>query len=244
MAAASEKTDKMSAGKSNTRIAEETTITEKLNIFLQKNRRILLLGVAGLAFILAAFIIILSVREKLRENAFFKLDEFYNRYQTLMSVSSEDVTETYSIQGEISSLLADLEKFAKKNSGFATARSYSLIASVYEDQTNWIEAEKAWSASAKAGAKTYLAPVALFNAAVAAEEQGKIDSAIDLYAEAANFGSAFPGSARAQFSIGRLHESRNNISAALEAYRYLLSRWPGDPLWANLAQSRIIVLSD
>jgi tetratricopeptide (TPR) repeat protein len=90
-------------------------------------------------------------------------------------------------------------------------------------------------------AKTYLEPVAFYNGAVAAEEQGNTAQAIELYTKAAS-AADFPAASRAQFAIGRLQEA-NGKDAALEAYKSLLSKWPNDQVWANLAQSRIIALS-
>jgi tetratricopeptide (TPR) repeat protein len=223
---------------------EEFNITEKLNELIRKNRKALVFGFAGIAVILAGFVITLTVREKLRERAYTRVDEFDNRYEALKYRPEDEPGDEYSFSGEMNVLMADLDTFVRKNSGYAAARAYSLMAVIQEDQKNWAEAEQAWSAAAKAAAKTYLAPVSLYNAAVAAEEQGKLDSAIDLYTQASDYGASFPAAARAQFSVGRLYESRNNKQAAIDAYRDLLGKWPNDPLWGNLAQSRIIVLSE
>ena len=224
---------------------EESGFIIKANEFIQKNRRALFIGIICLAVILTAFIITLTVRENLRERAFTRVDELQGRHDALryLETSGENLDSSFSAEAEMSYLLNDLIAFAGKNSGYAAARAYSTIASIYEEVNNWVEAENSWISAAKAASKTYMAPIALYNAAVAAEEQGKIDTALELYSEAAAYGNAFPGSARAQFSIGRLHESRNSNTAALDAYRTLLARWPSDPMWANLAQSRIIVLS-
>jgi tetratricopeptide (TPR) repeat protein len=140
--------------------------------------------------------------------------------------------------------LEELGGFAKKNSGLAAAKAYSLSATIYDSQKKWELAEKAWAGAAAAAKKSYLAPAALYNAAVAAEEQGNDESAIGYYKKALEFGNSFIGAARAQFSVGRLEESKNNRDAALEAYRNLVSKWPSDPIWANLAHSRIIKLSE
>ena len=220
------------------------TINEKINDFVQKNRKRLLIGLIAVVVILAGFIIALSVREKVQANAFSKADELDRRYAALRVYIGSDDPDAVSKQTEISALLDDLAAFEGKNSGFAAAKVYCISAEIYEAQKNWADAGQAWSASAKAAPKSYLAPVSVFNAAVAAEERDDIESAIDLYTQALDYGDAFPSAARAQFAIGRLQESRNNKDAALEAYRNLVSKWPYDPLWANLAQSRIIVLTE
>ena len=223
---------------------EKTNITEKLNDFIQKNRMKLIAGMIALVVILAGIIIFTTISEKLQKNALSKVDSLELRYEELkMYISGED-PEAASKEADINALLAELESFTAGNSGFAAAKANTITAAIYSEQKKWAEAEKAYLASANGAPKSYLAPVSVYNAAVAAEEQGNIQQAIDHYARAMNYGESFPAAARAQFSIGRLEESRNNRTAALEAYRNLVGKWPSDPVWSNLAQSRIVVLSD
>ena len=223
---------------------EEITITERLNDFLQKHRNKLFIGLVTVIVVIAGFVVFTSVRAKLLSEALVKVDEFSHRYETLKIFISGDDEEALSKQSEITALLDDISAFTQKKSGFPAAKAYAISAEINWDKKNWAEAEKDWTVSAEAAAKTYLAPVSMYNAAAAAEEQGNVQTAIDLYTKAINYEGDFPAAARAQFSIGRLEESRNNSTAALEAYRNLVSKWPSDPVWANLAQSRIVVLSD
>jgi tetratricopeptide (TPR) repeat protein len=233
---------------------DEISFTEKLNDFIQKNRRSLFIGLVSVIVILAALIVFSVAREKVLTKALSQADSLNKRYEELKpfigseepsdGVTSDIGTNDAVKQAEIHLLLEDLSFFERKNSGFAAARAYNISAAIYADQKKWAEAEEAWTKAAKAAGKSYFAPVSLFNAAVAAEEQGNNDSAIDLYTRALGFGNVFPSAARAQFSLGRLEEGRNNKEAALEAYRSVLSKWPNDPVWPNLAQSRILILSD
>ena len=229
------------SGKTEKNASDDLSVPEKLNDFLQKNRFRLLIGLISVLVILAGFVIFNVINDKIKSNAFAKVDDLNRRYEALQS-SIGDVESGN--QADIDALLADLDSFCGKSAGFAAARAWSISASIHWERSNWAEAEKAWSASAKAAGKSYLAPVSLYNAAMAAEEQGKVNDAIALLGSTLDYGNGFPAAAKAQFSIGRLEESRGNTDAALEAYRALLSKWPGDQVWANLAQSRIIVLSE
>ena len=234
MAAAQEKNGK----------TEELTLPEKLNEFIQKNRRLLLICLIAILVILAGLITGITIREKIQSKAFSQVEGFNIRYEALRIFIDKDDEEGLAKQADIDALLDELRVFEGKKSGFAAARAYCISASIYADQKKWAESERAWFMASKEAGKSYLAPVSLYNAAVAAEEQGNIDVAIGLYNQALAFGNVFPSAARAQFSIGRLEESRNNREAALEAYRNLVSKWPGDQVWGNLAQSRIVVLSE
>ena len=239
--AAQDKTDQMSAEK--TQKIADLRFTEKLNDFLQKNRQSIFIVLIAIVAAIAALVIGLTVNEKQKASAFTKVDAFNERYVELYPYIAGGEGDAASKQEEVISLLDEINAFAAKSSGFAAARSYSLSAEIYKRQENWPVAEKTWVLAAKAAANSYIAPISYYNAATAAEEQGNNRGAIDLYKQALGY-EQFPNAARAQFNIGRLEESENNRDAALEAYRNLLAKWPKDELWANLAQSRILVLTN
>jgi tetratricopeptide (TPR) repeat protein len=173
-----------------------------------------------------------------RSKAISELEDFNRRYEILRF----DINDP-SKEGDVNELLKDLTAFAEKKSGYAGGRAWFFIGSIRADKKEWQEAENAYTGAAKTAAKTYLEPVAYFNAAAAAEEQGNIGGAIDLYTKCLSLSVLFPAAARAQFSIGRLKEAQNDNAAALEAYRAVISGWPSDTVWTNLANSRIIVLT-
>jgi tetratricopeptide (TPR) repeat protein len=226
MASTEEKTEKRGFG-------------DALADFIRNRRRELLVVMIATLVLVMGFIAFYAVRSSLREKANSVVEDFAKRYETLViDINEEEKAE------EAQTLLDELGAFAKKTSGYAGARAYSLTASIHAEQKNWALAESAWRNSAAKAGKSYLAPVSLFNAAVAAEEQGNLDQAIELYAESAAHGSNFPAAARAQFAIGRLRESQGDIPAALDAYKLIPEKWADESAWINLAQSRIIVLSN
>lgn len=222
---------------------EDVSLNQRLNDFIQKNRKYLLTGLVAILVILAGLIIISVAREKIQEKAISEVDALNTRYEDLRLYINSEEPEAAEKQADISALLEDISAFTGRKSGYAAARAWYIGANIYTEQKNWTEAEKAWSSAADAAGKTYLAPIAVFNAGVAAEEQGNIDAAIGYYTRALSYGDSVPSAARAQFSVARLEESRNNTEAALAAYRELLSKWPDDALWSNLAHNRILLLS-
>jgi len=227
---------------------DELTFSEKINErigdLIQKNRIQLLAALAAVVLVIVAFVVLSVVREKIQSNALSKVDSLNRRYEAIKESLSGEGDMEISQQLELGILLSELTEFENKNSGFAAARAYSINASISMDQKNWETAEEKWLKAAEAAPKSYLAPIAVYNAAVAAEERGRIEQAIAHYSRAAGYGDSFPAAARAQFSVGRLEESRNNRDSAIEAYRNLLAKWPNEPVWPNLAQNRLLVLSD
>jgi tetratricopeptide (TPR) repeat protein len=218
---------------------EKRSFSDSLADFIQNNRRELLVAMVAILTVVIGFVAGYAIQSSLREKAVGAVEDFAQRYETLVI----DINEPEKAE-DTQALLDELNVFAKKKSGYAGARAWSLAASIYAEQKNWALAESAWRNSAKKAGNSYLAPVSLFNAAVAAEEQGNLDQAIELYAESAAHVADFPAAARAQFAIGRLRESQGDAQAALEAYKLIPEKWSNESAWINLAQSRIIVLSN
>ena len=222
----------------HTNIGEEyNSGGERIVLFIQNNRRKLFIVLGAAAALLAIFIGAIAIRDSLTARDISRVEEFTGRYDVLrFTIAEESGAE------DTAALLAELSAFAPGASGYAGSRAYALIAGIHGDRKEWAEAEQAWREAAKKAGKSYLAPVALFNAAAAAEEQGRIPEAIVLYTECLTMSDSFPSAPRAQFAIGRLEEKRGNREGALEAYRVLRANWPNDTMWKNLAQSRIISL--
>jgi predicted negative regulator of RcsB-dependent stress response len=218
---------------------EKRSFSDSLADFIQNNRRGLLVSMIVILVTVIGFIAGNAIRSSLREKANGAIEDFIQRYEVLVI----DINESEKAE-DVKTLLEELDAFAGKNSGYAGARAYSLAASVHAEQKDWVQAESAWKNSAKKAGNSYMASVSLFNAATAAEEQGETDRAIELYAQSVAHGSDFPSGARAQFAIGRLRESQGDTQAALEAYRLIPEKWAGESAWINLAQSRIILLSN
>jgi tetratricopeptide (TPR) repeat protein len=216
---------------------ERVSVREGIISFIQKYRKGLIGGAAAIVVFFVALVAGLTIRDTLQSKAIQQVEDFNDRYEALRF----DISDL-SKEGEVTALLDELTLFAGNHSAYAGGRAYAIIGSINADRKNWAEAEQAWTQAARKTAKTYLAPVSLFNAAVAAEEQGNIPQAIALYTESIGYGAEFPAAARAQFAIGRLQEEQRNKEGALEAYRAVIESWPSETIWTSLANSRIIAL--
>jgi len=213
---------------------EKANAGEKINDFFRKNRKGIFTSVCLVLFLIVAFVAFLAVNEHTQKKAINEVEQLNGRYAEISDINDEQET--------VAVLLDDLYKFAKNKRGFAGSRAWTIIARIYSERNEWQQAQEAWLNAAKAGEKTYLAPIAFFNAAAAAEEQGKPEQAIELLQNSLSCSFEFPAAPRAQFSIGRLNEKLENYPAALEAYRAVLIKWPQMPVWQNLARSRIAAI--
>ena len=220
---------------------------EKINEFIQRNRKGILGVLSVFVVLFAVSVIFLFLNEHFHKKATAQVEELNGRFSEVRFFLTEDV-----FADEIESILADENAFAKEadapfsrvlgKTGYPAGRAWAVIAMIHSGREEWAMAEEAWIAGAKAASKTYLAPAALFNAAAAAEEQGKLEDAIELLQECISHPVAFVSASRAQFSIGRINEQLGNYSEALEAYRAVMTMRPVIGIWSNLAQSRIIAI--
>jgi len=216
---------------------ENDNIGEKINDFIRNHRKAIFITIGILLFLFIGLIAFLSISDALNKKATAEIDELYGRYNGLSLINDEEFyTE------DLEYLLTDLKTFAQKNKGFAGSKAWSIIGLIYSGRKDWSNAQEAWLSSAKIGNNTYLAPIALFNAAAASEEQGNLEQAIDLLKQSVAHKFEFPAAPRAQFSIGRLYETLGDPTSAIEAYREVLIKWPEMPVWHNLARSRLAFL--
>jgi tetratricopeptide (TPR) repeat protein len=227
-------------------------IADKINEFVQRNRKGIFIILGLFVVIFAGIIIYLSVSDSSQKKAIAGIEELGMKYSEIKAEAEEEIIDGEVVEAseeakekkeaELDALLEDLNKFAKGKRGYAAGKAWSMIGQIYSGREDWAAAETAFLNVDKAAPKTYLAPISLFNAAAAAEEQGKIETAIEYLQRCVSHKFTFPAVPRAQFSIGRLYEQLGDFDAASTAYRAILTNWPNIEVWANLAQSRIIAI--
>ena len=217
--------------------ADDAAINESINEFIQRNRKPIFIISGSLLAILIAVIAVLSLMEVFRNKAIAIVEEYNDLYATMLPTINEEY-----FSDEVNSFLEEVTEFAKKHSGYSGGRAWLIIGGLHSAKKEWPEAETAYASAAKAAGKTYLAPLAWFNAGAVAEEQGKTAEAIEYYGNSLTTNAVFSAASRAQFSVGRLHETLNEDEKAIEAYRAVISGWPHDQIWTSLARSRIIAL--
>ncbi|MDR0403167.1 MAG: tetratricopeptide repeat protein [Treponema sp.] len=211
---------------------KELSAGEAAALFIQNHRRPLLVILAVIVAGIIGFVAVFSVTNALQKNAIVRVDEYAQRLAEIGDPASS----------EAGGLLEELNGFAPKTFGYSAGKAYSLVADIYAARKEWALAEEAWFTSAQKAPGIFLAPFSLFNAGVAAEEQGKLDKALEYHTLCVEYDGLNPAAVRAQFSIGRIEEQRNNTEKAIEAYRKVIENWGANANWSNLARSRIIAL--
>ena len=214
---------------------QQPAISQGITEFIQRNRKPIFVSVIAIVVVLIGSVIALVAADFARGRAIAAVEDLGVRYEALRGFTDDG-------NGELADLIADLRAFAPRHSRYAGGRAWSMLGSIYVGKGEWAQAEAAWLSAAAATSRSHIAPIAFFNAAAAAEEQGEMERAIQHYERSISAPAGFFAAPRAQFSIGRLQEALGNESAAIQAYRDLIFGWPHETTWTNLAHSRIIAL--
>ena len=220
------------------RNGEKKRFSEIFDDFLRKNRKLLLVICIVLLSAVATIAIVTAVNNSQASASTIRVEKLSADFATWSS--EQDATKKAELEKK---LVADITTVTQKwPRQFASARAYSMLAKIAENSKDWTTAEKDWMIIADKFSKSYLAPIALQNAALTAEERGANDAAIAHYKTVVEkYTGKTVGIAHALFSIGRLSEDSKDYASAISSYEKLLSTYQDDN-WTKLAKDRIIFL--
>jgi TolA-binding protein len=105
----------------------------------------------------------------------------------------------------------------------------------------WDEAAADYRELARRFPASYLAPIALFNAATCLEAKADREGAVKLYTDIVTRWKQTAVAARALFALGRLAEDAGTWDEAKSRYEQLDAEWPSSS-WTQLAKNRLIAL--
>ncbi|QEN07568.1 tetratricopeptide repeat protein [Oceanispirochaeta crateris] len=219
--------------KSNT----ESTLTEKVSILIRDHRKYLIIASVFFVLILVAIGAVEYRSNKKAEKSVQAAEQIESVLQDYLGAAEEDKAE---LKDELTALIAD-SKTNYKNL-YAHMRGLYAEAQILADSEDWAGSAAAYKALADNFATSYIAPVALINAAAMEEEAGDIEEAISLLertiADYKDVSAAIP---EVLFNLGRLSEGLGDGSKAEEYYNRISEEY-GSSNWNNLAKSRIIAI--
>ena len=216
---------------------EKPSIHSRLNNFLRKYRGTVVAVFAAsiLAVVVAAVWTIVGERIDSRsaqalEKVEASLQEWYGMDQ------GPEATE------KANEILAALDSIRSKyGKRYAAQKAVVLAGRTQARNGNWAEAEKLFRQAADMKKNSLLAGVALQEAAVAAEEHGDAQAAIELWTRVLGTEALAVGIPHAHFALGSLYEEAKQFDKAKAEYDKLTSEFP-DNDWTKLARNRIILL--
>ncbi len=218
--------------------AEEQSFAQKLADFIRAKRGIFLGLLAAVIVIVAAVAVFSIVSNAQAEASTTRVEALADDIATWSAEA--DSAKKAELETKILAGLTEVN--AKWPRSFAAARALSLRARLFEEKKDWAASEKDWAEIASRFPKTFLAPIALQNAAIAAEERGANEAAAGYYKRVVDgYAGKTVGVPHAWFSLGRLAEGSKDYTAAIAHYEKLVASFPDDD-WTKLAKDRILFL--
>lgn len=214
------------------------TFLDHLTSFLTRHRTIFLVVLIVLAVSVVALFVGLSVASRRTEQSLVRVETLQSDFDAWVALDETERATKF----ETLALQAD-DIAATYPRSYAAARALYLRAGGLAELERWTEAVDNYEELADRFPDSYLAPIALLRAAVAAENGGETATALAVFKRVLdNYGSENAIAARALFSVARINETEDRIADAADAYNRLISDYPNSG-WTNLARDRIITLT-
>lgn len=214
--------------------AEKETVGKKLNSFIERHRKSIIITVIVIVVLLVLFIVGYLVANSNKEKNLAKIDTI-----TFTLVDGSKGLADSELDARRDTAIADLQELVSKG-GIVGARANMLCAELSYQLNKVEDAVNYWKATAEKSKKSYIQPIANYNLGVCYENLGNKEEASNYYKLAADDEDFVLGT-HARFSYGRSLESLGNYTEAVEVYKALNDKDPSDS-WAKLAKSRIIEL--
>ena len=213
---------------------EKTTASSKLNGFLEKNRKPVLITFVVLIVLVLGFVCFEIITLTASKKNLAAVESYY--YNLMADSSSLDDAE---LAKKSTECIENLASYTKKG-GIAGVRANMLSAELAYILKDYDGAITYYDAAIAKGKKSYTAPICMYNKASCLEELGKTAEAVEAYRAAAEF-KDFGMAAHAYFSLGRTLEAQADFEGAAQAYQTIIDKFTDDE-WGNLAHTRLIEL--
>jgi tetratricopeptide (TPR) repeat protein len=211
-------------------------ILNKLSIFIQHNRTFLLVVLITIIVGVITFAVVSEIIGKRAGDSTYMVEQVQKDYESWSIEESEEQKQ------ELENFILDRteEIITTYPRLYAAQRAHFIRGNLFFEKEMWEESVAEFVLLADTFPRSYLAPISLVNAAVALEENGSPDKAIEFYQRISDtYRDTFVGIPEALFSLGRMHEQQNDYAAAQEVYEDLEDNFSSSN-WTKLARNRII----
>jgi len=220
------------------RTKEKPKFLDRLSAFLAKYRLALLIILITIAVGAVTLFVVLQVTSNQQNKAFVRIEALQKSYGDWLALGNDEQAAQYDdFESKIQDVLGSYSR------GYARERALFIYAESLGELKRWDESLDRYTQVADEFGETYLAPISLTLAAVAAENAGRPEDALAILNRLIDtYDSSNSEIPRALFSVGRINESLDNVADAALSYNRLIDEHPGSS-WTNLARARIITLT-
>lgn len=216
---------------------EEKSASDVLSGFFAKTQKFWIVFLILLVVVSVAIGILVTVKNNATQKGANFLDSAVSSY--FKAKSTLDGDELAKAEEKF---LSDVKGFAETNgNNDNSVRANMMIAELYFEKADWKNSLDYWT---KAGemAKSYLAGIAYYNAAVCYEQLADVVNAEKYYSLALT-NEDFELKPHAMFSLARVYETQGKTEQAISEYKNIVNTY-SDSNWADLATSRLIVIDN
>ena len=213
-------------------------IIARISAFLARHGKALVIVLILAAVALITLFVTLTVRSNRIEASLIAVEQLQSDYYDWQGLGPDEQTAGYpDLHAEAEALVADYPRV------YAASRALLIDAEALFALERYQESAGQYAALADRFPESYMAPIGLIGAAVASENAGDTDRALQYFTRVVDdYGDTSHDAARALFSIGRIHETRDEIADAEHYYNQLIQDYPTST-WTDLARTRIISLT-
>ncbi|MFA5467852.1 MAG: tetratricopeptide repeat protein [Sphaerochaetaceae bacterium] len=208
-------------------------LEQKFATFVKSNQVAIIVVVAAIVLALVVLGIALRISNNQATARQVEIDALQRDYEQWKGAKDEDNAE----------LKAKLLALSKRG-----GKSYPVVKALYlqgllaYEEGAYEEANGSFLAAAERNKESYLAPLALFNAAVCSEQLGDNLKAIELYQRIYDdYGSDAVESPRALFSLARLYENDGELDLAKAIFQQLSDEFPASE-FGRLAKTKLVII--
>lgn len=222
----------------NTNSDSEKTTAEKIAEAIKANsKKIILLSViAVLALVLVG--VYDAIATQRNEKALMVAEDIEDLF-TQWTESAE--ADKAAVSGELQELI--VSTLTEYKGTYAALRANYTRGLLSASEENWDESITAFLAITEEFPESYVASVAMFNAASIADQSGDTEKALSLYESIVEkYADSSADVPETLFNIGRLNEELGKAENALESYQKIVDDYSSSS-WTNIAKSRIISIN-
>lgn len=188
--------------------------------FFVKNKKVVIMVLCAALVALAVLAILLVMNDR-------KQDELQSRIDGLQTKCEELFQKVEYTAEEYSELLAEIQEVeqAGKDS-YAGVKAAYVLGLCYLNAKDYANAYDFFMKASAKDSVSYLAPLAVFNAAVCKENLGDTQAAMSLYERVpADFGYDTGIAPKALFNSARLHLANGDIDLARSAFQQIVDQY-------------------
>ncbi len=224
---------------------EKNPLTVRVAVALQEKKRAIFIALITLVVVVAGALIAVKLSQGKSSQNILQWEALET---SLVDFESMD-TEDESWDATHASLLQDTEELLAntKGKGFADMNARMVQGRLYTMQEDWSSAAESFLSVETYHPKSYLAPVALFNAAASYEEAGEFNKASEMYQYIIDTqdGNPVADIVRAYFYLGRVAYQQGDTQEAADIWNMMITMYQSDLAaseWIKLAETILLTI--